>query len=125
MQERKKRESEVNSLEYYNSIGMKDRSIKSQMNLSGQNYTRASTDLQNRQNIQAKIAPTKPISKNSGITPPSKHKVIIKSTSTGGRVGSKRGSGSSPSTATPKVPQFNSVTSTRSRTRTASTYGIG
>ena len=125
MEERKKREAEVNSLEYYKGVGMKDSSIKQQMKSTGQNYTRASNDLQYRQNTQAKIAPTKPKSVGSGVTPPSKPNIKVAYKPAGGGMGGRRGGGSSPSTATPKVPQFSSSAPTRSRRRTASTYGIG
>jgi hypothetical protein len=125
IEEGKKRQAEVNSLEYYKGVGMTDSSIKRQMKSTGQNYTRASNDLQYRQNTQAKISPIKPISKSSGVIPPSKPKVNVKYIPAGGGMGGKRGSGSKPSTATPQVPQFSSSSSSRSRKRTAATYGIG
>jgi hypothetical protein len=124
MEERKKREAEVNSLEYYKGVGMKDSSIKQQMKATGQNYTRASNDLQYRQNTQAKIAPTKPKSVGSGITPPPQGQVKVTYVENMRRRQQARNAGRA-SSATPQVPQFSSSASTRSRRRTASTYGIG
>jgi hypothetical protein len=124
MEERKKREAEVNSLEYYKGIGMRDSSIKQQMNATGQNYTRASNDLQYRQNTQAKIASTKPASKSSGVTPPQQGKVNVTYVENMKRRRAARNAGGA-SSAAPQVPQFSSAASSRSRRRTASTYGIG
>jgi hypothetical protein len=124
MEERKKREAEVNSLEYYKGIGMRDSSIKQQMIATGQNYTRASNDLQYRQNTQAKIASTKPASKSSGVTPPQQGKVNVTYVENMKRRRAARNAGGA-SSAAPQVPQFSSAASSRSRRRTASTYGIG
>jgi len=124
MEERKKREAEVNSLEYYKSVGMTDSSIKQQMKATGQNYTRASNDLQYRQNTQAKIAPTKPKSIGSGVTPPPQGQVKVTYVENMRRRQQARNAGRA-SSATPQVPQFSSSAPTRSRRRTASTYGIG
>jgi hypothetical protein len=124
MEERKKREAEVNSLEYYKGIGMRDSSIKQQMTATGQNYTRASNDLQYRQNTQAKIAPTKPTSKSSAVTPPQQNKVNVTYVESMKKRRAARTAGGT-SSAAPQVPQFSSSSRTRSRKRTASTYGIG
>jgi hypothetical protein len=124
MEERKKREAEVNSLEYYKGIGMRDSSIKQQMTATGQNYTRASNDLQYRQNTQAKIAPTKPTSKSSAVTPPQQNKVNVTYVESMKKRREIRTAGGT-SSAAPQVPQFSSSSRTRSRKRTASTYGIG
>jgi hypothetical protein len=121
LEERKKRESEVNSLEYYKSRGMTESSIKAQMKSTGQNYTRASNDLNYRNNT-AKIASSKS-NKGSGITPPPPTKISVstrnKNSNRKGQ-GGRRGSGSSPS-----VPSFNSSNSSTNRRRNANTYGIG
>lgn len=124
MEERKKREAEVNSLEYYKGVGMTDSSIKKQMAATGQNYTRASNDLQYRKNTQAKIATTKPKPKASGVTPPQQGKVNVTYVENMKRRRAARNAGRA-SSAAPQVPQFSSAASSRSRRRTASTYGIG
>jgi hypothetical protein len=124
MEERKKREAEVNSLEYYKGVGMTDSSIKKQMSATGQNYTRASNDLQYRKNTQAKIAATKPKPKSSGVTPPQQGKVNVTYVENMKRRRAARNAGRA-SSAAPQVPQFSSAASSRSRRRTASTYGIG
>jgi hypothetical protein len=107
MQERKKREAEVNSLEYYKSTGMTDSSIQKQMKATGQNYTRASNDLNFRKNTQAKVAPSKPSIKTPGPLPrpkPSAPQIA------GGGMGGKRGSGARPSTARISTPSFSATT---------------
>ena len=63
---------------------------------------------------------------NKVVPPPAKPKVNVKYTApAGGGMAGKRGSGSSPSTATTRVPQFSSSSRSRTRRRSASTYGIG
>ena len=72
--------------------------------------------------VKAKIAPIK---SKPGVTPPIKSPVKVEYKPAGGGMEGRSGNGSKPSTATPKVPQFSSASSSRSRRRTASTYGIG
>jgi hypothetical protein len=119
LKEKKKREAEVNSLEYYKSTGMKDNSIQRQMKMTGQNYGRASNDLKYRQ-TQAQLAkPSKP--KPPGITPPSQSQARVTYVPNKNTKRNVRGGGTT-SSAKPKAPQFNAASPTASKARFL--YGV-
>ena len=105
LEERKKREAEVNSLEYYKSVGMRDSSIKQQMSTTGQSYTRASNDLKFRKTTQAQIGKTSPNTKSIGPVPKSTSRSQILPTGGTGRKRNVRGGGTTTST-----PSFNATT---------------
>jgi hypothetical protein len=105
LEERKKREAEVNSLEYYKSVGMKEGSIKQQMSATGQSYTRASNDLKFRKTTQAQIGKTTPNAKSIGPVPRPPSKPQVLPTGGTGRKRNVRGGGTTTST-----PSFNATT---------------
>jgi hypothetical protein len=105
LEERKKREAEVNSLEYYKSVGMKEGSIKQQMSATGQSYTRASNDLKFRKTTQAQIGKTTPNAKSIGPVPKPTPKPQVLPTGRTGRKRNVRGGGTTTST-----PSFNATT---------------
>jgi hypothetical protein len=105
LEERKKREAEVNSLEYYKSVGMKEGSIKQQMSATGQSYTRASNDLKFRKTTQAQIGKTSPNAKSIGPVPKPTPKPQVLPTGGVGRKRNVRGGGTTTST-----PSFNATT---------------
>lgn len=115
----------VNSLERFQSQGMSKDAQSKMMKQMGGNLKDVQNDLTFRKKTQAKISPTKSKPKSAGVTPPTKPKVKVTYNPAGGGMNGRRGSGSNPSGGSPSVPQFNSAASTRSRKRTASTYGIG
>jgi hypothetical protein len=105
LEERKKREAEVNSLEYYKSVGMKEGSIKQQMSATGQSYTRASNDLKFRKTTQAQIGKTSPNAKSIGPVPKPTPRSQVLPTGGTGRKRNVRGGGTTTST-----PSFNATT---------------
>jgi hypothetical protein len=119
LKEKKKREAEVNSLEYYKNTGMKDNSIQRQMKMTGQNYGRASNDLKHRQ-TQAQLAkPSKP--KPPGITPPSQSQARVTYVPNKNTKRNVRGGGTA-SSAKPNAPKFNAASPTVSKARFL--YGV-
>jgi hypothetical protein len=124
----KHKEAMVNSLQSFQERGMSPNAQARMMKQMGGNLKDVQNNLDFRKKTQAKIAPTKPTSKSSAITPPQQNKVNVtysermKKRREIRNAGSRRGGTSS---AAPQVPQFSSSSRTRSRKRTASTYGIG
>jgi hypothetical protein len=120
----KHKEAMVNSLQSFQERGMSPNAQARMMKQMGGNLKDVQNDLDFRKKTQAKIAPTKPTSKSSAVTPPQQNKVNVTYVESMKKRRAARTAGGT-SSAAPQVPQFSSSSRTRSRKRTASTYGIG
>jgi hypothetical protein len=120
----KHKEAMVNALEGFQNQDMAPDAQARMMKQMGGNLKDVQNDLDFRKKTQAKIAPTKPTSKSSAVTPPQQNKVNVTYVESMKKRRAARTAGGT-SSAAPQVPQFSSSSRTRSRKRTASTYGIG